>query len=755
MNTGDKKESQQKVFRPFSPLTDPDDDQLGFAPFAEHIARSIVSFGSEENIAISINGAWGSGKTTFLEFVKSYIREHNKNGISVKKNNIRGSIYENAYLYKSFKWFDSLVCGDTCDKSNKLDDKLILVEFNPWLVVDQNQLINEFFSTLNKALKSKVSRIDGSLLTKTISEYVSLLEPVPLVGSYAKSVGGALKVISDKLEKNLNDKKEELRNILKKTGFKIIFFIDDLDRLFPKEMYLMFQLIKSILDFPNIIYVVAFDSDYVCESLQQEFKGLNAQKYLEKIFQMPFHIPQSSCDNLSYIVMRKIIEKYPFNDKVEQDDIYDLFKFTQGIFKTYRDVTRFLETISFTYPPVKDDVYPIDFIGIELLRIFHPDQHDYIFSNIDHLLASDDGTLKQIYKDEIIDMCDNIDKYLKQAMNLVYFLFPSIDNNDFHPDENHPYKSKVGRYIDKSRKAYISRRDKYPNYFKFDYVSPTIKQSELDEIEKNLNNKDVIFKMIEEKSREEVVPGRYKSSDICDFLARKNTIDMISNEFISHYISFLHSKGDELALINIDYLKAHELKHRSDLNKLKILLTMLYMRINEGRFDIIFENIQNTNFNNILINVSFVDYCNYHVMNSDGIPDFKSIIAPDDLEKLKRELSKKMEIHFNQSNWQELGYAFYGLLIGKWLKWDKEGTARRWFLEVFSKNYTDSAIRLITEDINFDSSGRLLSIQHDMRKFLMSIFGENCHNEALPYINELKNKIEADSLFSKKLNTLE
>nr|HPM44341.1 P-loop NTPase fold protein [Caldisericia bacterium] len=458
MSTGDKKESQQKVFRPFGPLTDPDDDQLGFAPFAEHIARSIVSFGYEENIAISINGAWGSGKTTFLGFVKSYIREHNKNGISVKKNNIRGSIYKNAYLYKSFKWFDSLVCGDTCDKSNKLDNKLILVEFNPWLVVDQNQLINEFFSTLNKALKSKTPQIDGDKLTEAISEYISLLEPVPLVGSYAKSVGGALKVISDKLEKNLNDKKEKLKNILNKSDFKIIFFIDDLDRLFPKEMYLIFQLIKSILDFPNIIYVVAFDSDYVRKSLEKEFSGLNAQEYLKKIFQMPFHIPQVESNTLSSITEKFIVEKYLSNDfssdRVASNDIHDLFRNASGIFKTYREVTRFLETISFTYPPVKDDVYLVDFIGIELLRIFYPAQYDYIFSNIVYLLASD--TLKQIYKNEIMDMYNNIDKYPKQAMNLVYFLFPDIDDAKFHPSEQQPYKSKVGRYIDKSRKACIS-----------------------------------------------------------------------------------------------------------------------------------------------------------------------------------------------------------------------------------------------------------------------------------------------------------
>ncbi len=717
MNIGDKKESQRKVF---SPLTDLNDDQLGFAPFAEHIARSIVNFGYEENIAISINGAWGSGKTTFLEFVKHYIDQ-----LKGKDGKINGN-------------------------------EFIIVDFKPWLVMDQNQLINEFFSTLNKALKSKVSRIDGSLLTKTISEYVSLLEPIPLVGSYAKSVGGALKVISDKLEKNLNDKKEELRKTLHDTGFKIIFFIDDLDRLFPKEMYLMFQLIKSILDFPNIIYVVAFDSDYVRKSLEKEFSGLNAQEYLKKIFQMPFHIPQVESNTLSSIAEKFIVEKYLSNDfssdRVASNDIHDLFRNASGIFKTYREVIRFLETISFTYPPVKDDVYLVDFIGIELLRMFYSNLYGYIFLNIYYLLASDSDTLMQIYKNEIIDMCDNIDKYPKQAMNLVYFLFPDIDNKVFHPSEQQPYKSKVGRYIDKSRKACISRRDKYPNYFKFSYFSPTIKQSELNEIEENLNKEGIIFKKLEERSREEIVPGCYKSSNIFKFLGQEDIVNKINNELVKKYISFLHNKGDELALINIDYLKAHELKHWSDLNNLKMLLTILYMRINEGRSDIIFENIQKTDSNNILLNVSFTNFC---VMNVDGIPDFENTIAPNDLEKLKIVLCERIRTYFNQSNWQELDYAFYSYLIGKWLDWDKKGIARKWFLEVFSKNHTDSAIKFVTEYVSFDDSEHLLPMYHDMRKFLMSIFGENYRDEALLYINELKNKVEAGSLFLKKLDALE
>lgn len=712
MNTGDKKEPQQKVFRPFSPLTDPNDDQLGFAPFAEHIARSIVSFGYEENIAISINGAWGSGKTTFLGFVKHYINQ--------------------------FKGEDSKINGN----------EFIIVDFKPWLVMDQNQLINEFFSTLNKALKSKVSRIDGSLLTKTISEYVSLLEPVPLVGSYAKSVGGALKVISDKLEKNLNDKKEELRKILDDIGFKIIFFIDDLDRLFPKEMYLIFQLIKSILDFPNIIYVVAFDSDYVCNSLKKEFNGLDAQEYLEKIFQIPFHIPQSSCDNLSGIVMGKIIEKYSFNDKVAQKDIYDLFKLTRGLFKTYRNTVRFLETISLVYSPVRDDVYLVDFIGIEFLRIFHPDVHKYIHANIDYL-ANEDFFESILNKNKIIEICSYIDnKCDDQSRNLVYFLFPDIDDAKFHPNEQSQYKPKVGRHSDKSKRACVSRSDKYSNYFKFNYVSPTIKQSELDEIEENLNNKEIIFKMIEEKSREEIIPGCYKSSDIFKFLIRQDIIDKIDDELIKKYVSFLHDKGDRLALTNIGHLKSDI---GDDLNRSSYILLRLYNRINEN-FDFLLSNIRKTNHNNILINVSLAYfYCDYI---TEKKADSK-IITLESLERLKAAISKKIKEFFTQENWLSLDYSSLARLVCNWLEWDKINS-REWFFDIFSKDDIDSATELLTRYVE-EGGWRGLEViwKEEAVKFLVLLFDDGHYDDALVYIEKLKQKNIINSEPYNKLLVLE
>ena len=54
---------------------------------------------------------------------------------------------------------------------------------------------------------------------------------------------------------------------LKDEKIKIIVSIDDIDRLSDEEIVAVFQLVKSLADFPNTIYVLAFDYDVVVRAL--------------------------------------------------------------------------------------------------------------------------------------------------------------------------------------------------------------------------------------------------------------------------------------------------------------------------------------------------------------------------------------------------------------------------------------------------------------------------------------------------------
>jgi predicted KAP-like P-loop ATPase len=48
------------------PIASEDDDVLGFSQFADALARSLTEMAPDEGIVVSIEGAWGAGKTSAL-----------------------------------------------------------------------------------------------------------------------------------------------------------------------------------------------------------------------------------------------------------------------------------------------------------------------------------------------------------------------------------------------------------------------------------------------------------------------------------------------------------------------------------------------------------------------------------------------------------------------------------------------------------------------------------------------------------------
>ena len=60
---------------PDTPGRDPErDDQLGYAPFAKHLARAVARVTPTNGLVIGLYGPWGSGKTTVLNFVEQKTR---------------------------------------------------------------------------------------------------------------------------------------------------------------------------------------------------------------------------------------------------------------------------------------------------------------------------------------------------------------------------------------------------------------------------------------------------------------------------------------------------------------------------------------------------------------------------------------------------------------------------------------------------------------------------------------------------------
>lgn len=302
-------------------------------------------FYKECSFAFSITGLWGSGKTTFMNYLKS--EYHNKSSVSI-------------------------------------------IEFEPWKNDTTEGIIRNFFTLLCKELKLYIPNISS-----TLNEYIDLL----LDDESVKP----LKAISKFLLKIFNKQKDpykDIKNNLEQSKHKIVVFIDDIDRLNADEIKEVLCLIRNTANFPFVQFIVAYDKDYICETLKRD--GIyNPELYIEKFFNTEISLPKGEeriiCNELLTRISKTINTVWGISE--ENTRIHDMVYYRPDdytnsiidcllvpkILHTIRDVIRFHNLfclISETYKG-QDAETEIEFQDLFYLELLH-----YRYSNIYSVLCN-------------------------------------------------------------------------------------------------------------------------------------------------------------------------------------------------------------------------------------------------------------------------------------------------------------------------------------------------------------------------------
>lgn len=321
------------------PLTEPQEDQLGYALFAKHLAFSLTKMIPAEGFVVAIYGPWGSGKTTLLNFLFYYF------------------------------------------KQAPLDEQPIIVPFNPWWFSGHEKLAKHFFDQLQASLATSNMNLAG--LQGKIAEFADMVSELPSSIHIPYISIGKIAVEFTPLKssvKNVIKLKMEIAEELRQQPRRIFVTVDDIDRLNPEEIRQLFGVIKSVADFPNVVYLLTFDKRVVIEALR-ESQGISGENYLEKIVQFPFELPLPDRSSLSRLLFARLESIMAGTPEGLFDQTYWGNVFMRGIehfISTPRKINLLTNTLSVTYPAVQGEVNPVDFIGIETLRIFCPDAYNMI-----------------------------------------------------------------------------------------------------------------------------------------------------------------------------------------------------------------------------------------------------------------------------------------------------------------------------------------------------------------------------------------
>ena len=213
----------------------------------------------------------------------------------------------------------------------------------------------------------------------------------------------------------------------------MIIIIDNIDRLSDKEVQQILMLVKSLADFPHVIYILSFDKDAVLGSL----KNLNIyspELFLEKIIQIPIVVPEIRKFQLNNLIesnLEDFYKKYHNNKDTLNDDFLDICSDLSMFINNLRDLYRYINIITFYFSTFKDDVNINDFMLILAVQLFEYKIYNEIKSNPDLFIVSYENQTKDNIEDnknkirEIIKLNTKLSE--KDLYKILLKLFPRIE----------------------------------------------------------------------------------------------------------------------------------------------------------------------------------------------------------------------------------------------------------------------------------------------------------------------------------------
>ena len=391
-------------------VRDPKDDELDRLGFAKALAHAILTMDVESPFVFSIEGDWGTGKSTVLEFVRYYLSHRSEIGPKVP-----------------------------------LEVDPIVVEFSPWWFSRGEDLLRQFLVQVSLRLRrdrriaSKLSDLPNLLDTMAVMlSSGSAVMPYGLKASFLVKVMAAVARWITRT-RDIASVRTEIERTLRDQNSRIVIFLDDVDRLQPQELLQVFQVVKAVASLSRLIYVLSFDRRVITESLNKA--GIpDADQYLQKIVQSVWSLPSPDALGIARLtegVVKQLVEETP-NDLWQGDRWQELYlSGLRDLMRTPRDVKRVANALRPCYPPVKSEVNAVDFIGFHALRVLVPNAYTFIVSNRGWLTNSEieffrnDDDERKAYNLAIDAMLETLSGWQKEPVSkMLEAMFPICDRRN-------------------------------------------------------------------------------------------------------------------------------------------------------------------------------------------------------------------------------------------------------------------------------------------------------------------------------------
>jgi len=256
------------------PCTSEEEDLLEISKYVKGLGKFIRE--CQTPMSIAIQGDWGTGKTSTLNLLKKNLEaDKDTNGIKC--------VFFNTWQYSQFNMEDSL-----------------------------------YVSFVHNLVK-QCGGNDEILRTVAAFGKLAFFKAVDWrFGTNASEIlDGFEKAKKDQME-SVSKLQEDFAKLVKRTGKRLVIFIDDLDRLNPEVAVELLEIIKLFVNVENSIFVLAIDYEVVVKGVRKKYgENLSEEKcrnFFDKIIQLPFKMPVERY-NLTELVRKAVQEQTHMTDE--------------------------------------------------------------------------------------------------------------------------------------------------------------------------------------------------------------------------------------------------------------------------------------------------------------------------------------------------------------------------------------------------------------------------------------------------------
>jgi uncharacterized protein YjbI with pentapeptide repeats/GTPase SAR1 family protein len=278
---------------------------LDFNLYTDAIVKIIK--GSFPKFTIGLFGDWGTGKTTLM------------NSIYAKLQNGNHAVRPTLVRFETWRY--------------EREEQFALI---PLLKTIAFALPNEKqFQPLKQKLKrgaigflKKTPDIVSSIISKYSENAGKIAEEA--IDSFRKEFNSKVELLAEVDKDTLyfdgfEDIQNEIKDIRQKnSAFRIVVFIDDLDRCSPTKTLEVLESIKVFLGMEGFVYVIGLSHDIVTKLIDIEYKetGVKGEQYIKKMIQIPITLPKWDNKDIAKLIQdfkdKELIHKN-YRDMIDQE----------------------------------------------------------------------------------------------------------------------------------------------------------------------------------------------------------------------------------------------------------------------------------------------------------------------------------------------------------------------------------------------------------------------------------------------------